>query len=73
MNFADLDLSQSAFLDPGQLPWSERKTYNGINSSPAVDAKLFASQSQLHAQPQRSAFEDAYEFSTAVHQSGSRE
>ena len=26
MNFADLDLSQSPFLNPGQLPWSESKS-----------------------------------------------
>jgi uncharacterized Zn-finger protein len=74
MSFADLELSQSAFLNPGQLPWSESKSefkvesspapqpvfyadpgsyafYNDSNSNPAVDAQLFASQPQPHAQP----------------------
>jgi len=74
MSFADLELSQSGFLNPGQLPWSESKSdfklesspapqpvfyadpgsyafYNESNGSPAVDAQLFGSQPQSHAQP----------------------
>jgi hypothetical protein len=32
MSFAELDISQSAFTSPGQLPWSESKPYNDSNS-----------------------------------------
>jgi hypothetical protein len=51
MSFAELDLSQSAFLNPGlgQLPWSESKS----NGNPAIDSQLFTSQPQPHAQPQQ--------------------
>ena len=56
MNIAELehDLSQSAFLKPGQLLWSESRSYNDPNSSPTVDAQLFAFQPQLYARPQPS-------------------
>ena len=35
MSFPELDLSQSAFLNPGQLPWSESKSEFKLESSPA--------------------------------------
>jgi len=34
MNFADSDLSQPAFLNPGQLPWSESNSDLKVESSP---------------------------------------
>ena len=47
MTFAEIDLSQSAFLNSCQRPWRESKSYNDFNSSLAVDAQLFASQPEL--------------------------
>ena len=35
MSFAEFDLSQSAYLNPGQLPWSDSKSELKIESSPA--------------------------------------
>ena len=35
MSFAEFDLSQSAFLNPGQLPWSDSKSELKSESSPA--------------------------------------
>ncbi len=42
MSFSDLDLSQSAFLNPGQLPWSESKSDFKVESSPASQPVFFA-------------------------------
>jgi len=42
MSFADLDLSQSAFLNPGQLPWSESKSDFKVESSPAPQSVFYA-------------------------------
>lgn len=42
MSFAELDLSQSAFLNPGQLPWSESKSEFKLESSPASQPVFYA-------------------------------
>ncbi|KAH9983759.1 hypothetical protein BJV77DRAFT_1072619 [Russula vinacea] len=42
MSFADLELSQSAFLNPGQLPWSESKSDFKVESPPAPQPVFFA-------------------------------
>jgi len=42
MNFADLDLSQSAFLNPGQLPWSESKSDFKVEPSPTPHQVFYA-------------------------------
>jgi hypothetical protein len=42
MTFSDLDLSQSAFLNPGQLPWSDSKPEFKIESSPAPHPVFYA-------------------------------
>jgi hypothetical protein len=42
MSFADLDLSQSAFLNPGQLPWSETKSDFKLESPPAPQPVFYA-------------------------------
>jgi hypothetical protein len=42
MSFADLDLSQTAFLNPGQLPWSESKSDFKVESSPASQQVFYA-------------------------------
>jgi len=42
MNFADLDLSQSAFLDPRQLLWSESKSDLKFESSPTPHQVFYA-------------------------------
>jgi hypothetical protein len=42
MSFADLELSQSAFLNPGQLPWSESKSDFKVESSPAPQPVFYA-------------------------------
>jgi hypothetical protein len=42
MSFAELDLSQSAFLNPGQLPWSESKSEFKLESSPASQSVFYA-------------------------------
>ena len=42
LSFADLELSQSAFLNPGQLPWSESKSDFKVESSPAPQPVFFA-------------------------------
>jgi len=42
MNFADLDLSQSAYLNPGQLPWSESKSDLKLESSPVPHQVFYA-------------------------------
>ena len=42
MNFADLDLSQSAYLNPGQLPWSESKSDLKLESSPVPPQVFYA-------------------------------
>ena len=42
MSFAEFDLSQSAFLSPGQLPWSDSKSELKIESSPASQPVFYA-------------------------------
>jgi hypothetical protein len=42
MSFADVDLSQSAFLNPGQLPWSDSKSDFKVESSPVPQPVFFA-------------------------------
>jgi hypothetical protein len=42
MSFSDLELSQSAFLNPGQLPWSDSKTDFKVESSPAPHQVFYA-------------------------------
>ena len=42
MSFADLDLSQSAFLNPGQLPWSDSKSDFKVESPPVPQSVFYA-------------------------------
>jgi hypothetical protein len=42
VSFAELDLSQTAFLNPGQLPWSEAKTDFKVESSPVPQPVFYA-------------------------------
>jgi hypothetical protein len=42
-SFSDLDLSQSAFLNPGQLPWPETKSDFKLESPPAPQPVFYAS------------------------------
>ena len=42
ISFPELDLSQSAFLNPGQLPWSESKSDFKLESSPASQPVFYA-------------------------------
>ncbi len=49
MNFPDLDLSQSAFLNPGQLPWSESKSEFKVESSPAPHPVFYADNAGSYA------------------------
>lgn len=42
VNFAELDLSQTAFLNPGQLPWSEAKSDFKVESSPVPQPVFYA-------------------------------
>jgi hypothetical protein len=42
MSFADLELSQSAFLNPGQLPWSDSKSDFKVESSPVPQSVFYA-------------------------------
>jgi hypothetical protein len=42
MSFSDFDLTQSAFLNPGQLPWSDSKTDFKVESSPAPHQVFYA-------------------------------
>lgn len=42
MSLSDLDLSQSAFLNPGQLPWLESKSEFKLESSPASQPAFYA-------------------------------
>ncbi|KAI0297598.1 hypothetical protein B0F90DRAFT_881739 [Multifurca ochricompacta] len=42
MSFADLDLSQTAFLNPGQLPWSETKSDLKLESPPVPQQVFYA-------------------------------
>jgi uncharacterized Zn-finger protein len=41
-SFAELDLSQTAFLNPGQLPWSEAKTDFKVESPPVPQPVFYA-------------------------------
>ena len=49
MSFAEFDLSQSAFLNPGQLPWSESKPEFKLESSPASSQPVFYADSGSYA------------------------
>ena len=42
MSFAEFDLSQSDFLNPGQLPWSDSKSELKSESSPASQPVFYA-------------------------------
>ncbi len=42
VSFAELDLSQTAFLNPGQLPWSEAKTDFKVESPPVPQPVFYA-------------------------------
>ena len=42
MSFADLDLSQTAFLNPGQLPWPETKSDFKLESPPTSQPVFYA-------------------------------
>ena len=42
MSFADLELSQSAFLNPGQLPWSDSKSDFKVESPPVPQSVFYA-------------------------------
>lgn len=42
VGFAELDLSQTAFLDPGQLPWTEAKTDFKVESPPVPQPVFYA-------------------------------
>jgi hypothetical protein len=42
MSFADLDLSQTAFLNPGQLPWPETKSDFKLESPPTTQPVFYA-------------------------------
>lgn len=42
VSFAELDLSQTAFLNPGQLPWTEAKTDFKVESPPVPQPVFYA-------------------------------
>ena len=42
MSFADLELSESAFLNPGQLQWSDAKSDLKVESSPVPRSMFYA-------------------------------